>query len=144
MFLTIRKGNKKFSLLALPQTKNRGLSSTINTFSQFWTNKYKLIDQKETLFPVFGQIRGAWRREHAVCWFFPSGDCQDQVTALSSQKNHWCPGKNHQWRINTSKSMLLWWFYVRRLALSGGRSNDLHKASGLELHQPQGALAEGQ
>ena len=30
------------------------------------------------------------------------------------------------------------------LLCQAGRSNDLHKASGLELHQPQGALAEGQ
>ena len=30
------------------------------------------------------------------------------------------------------------------LLCQAGRSNDLHKASGLELQQPQGALAEGQ
>ena len=30
------------------------------------------------------------------------------------------------------------------LLCQAGRSNDLHKASGLDLRQPQGALAEGQ
>ena len=40
--------------------------------------------------------------------------------------------------------MPLWWLRVKVLAMSGGQVDDLHKARGLELQQPQGALAEGQ
>ena len=40
--------------------------------------------------------------------------------------------------------MLLWWFHVKGFALSGEQVEGLHKADGLELRQPQGALAEGQ
>jgi len=58
--------------------------------------------------------------------------------------NHYCPVKNQQGCISTSGSKLLWCFCLKGLALSGEQVEGLRKAAGLELRQPQGALAEGQ